>query len=174
MDMHNTFLHSDLAKEVYMKLPLSFHSNSPTKVCLLRKSLYGSRQAPRYWFSKMSAASKKYGFKKFYAYYSLYTILSHGVFLYVLIYVDDLIVTGTDLLAITRFKELLNIWFHMKDLCLLKVFLGHWGGSKCLRVVFISMVIFLGHYFWDRIVRFQASTYPYWTKSPFGDCYKSF
>lgn len=58
MDVHNTFLDGDLAEEAYMHLPLGFQSPKPGQVCRLQKSLYGLRQAPRCWFSKLSTALK--------------------------------------------------------------------------------------------------------------------
>ena len=92
MDVHNAFLHGDLAEEVYMKLPPSFHSSDPTKVCRLRKSLYGLKQAPRCWFAKLSTALKKLGFKQSYQDYSLFSYKNGATILHVLVYVDDFIV----------------------------------------------------------------------------------
>lgn len=113
--------HGDLAEEVYMKLPLGFHSSGTHHVCLLKKSLYGLRQAPRCWFSKLSTALSQYGFKHLYANYSLFTYAFHGI-LCVLIYVDDLIITEKDSSAISHFKLHLSRCFHLKDLGPLNIF----------------------------------------------------
>lgn len=124
MDVHNAFLHGDLDEEVYMKLPPGFKSSSPNQVCKLRKSLYGLRQAPRCWFAKLSTALKNFGFKQNYSDYSLFTLQRGSSIVYVLVYVDDLIIGGNDSDLISKFKDYLNRTFHMKDLGVLKYFLG--------------------------------------------------
>lgn len=124
MDVHNAFLHGDLDDEVYMKLPPGFSASSPNKVCKLRKSLYGLRQAPRCWFAKLSASLKDFGFKQNYSDYSLFTLKKGSSIIYVLVYVDDLIIGGNDPTLISKFKAYLNRKFHMKDLGVLKYFLG--------------------------------------------------
>ncbi|XP_074315387.1 uncharacterized protein LOC141651581 [Silene latifolia] len=63
MDVHNAFLHGDLEEEVYMKLPLGYSVDTPGKVCRLKKSLYGLRQASRCWFEKLSNSLLAYGFQ---------------------------------------------------------------------------------------------------------------
>jgi len=124
MDVHNAFLHGDLTEEVYMKLPQGFHSDDPTKVCRLHKSLYGLKQAPRCWFSKLSTALIQYGFTQSLSDYSLFSYNNNGTCVHVLIYVDDLIIPGSCSIAVERFKVYLESCFHMKDLGLLKYFLG--------------------------------------------------
>lgn len=124
MDVHNAFLHGDLDDEVYMKLPPGFSASSPNKVCKLRKSLYGLRQAPRCWFAELSSALKDFGFKQNYSDYSLFTLKKGSSIVYVLVYVDDLIIGGNDSDLISKFKAYLNRTFHMKDLGILKYFLG--------------------------------------------------
>ena len=124
MDVHNAFLHGDLDEEVYMQLPPGYHYPTPGRVCRLRKSLYGLKQAPRQWFSKLSTALKSYGFKQSYADYSLFSYIQGSVSLHVLVYVDDLIIAGSCHDAVTRFKAYLSTCFHMKDLGVLKYFLG--------------------------------------------------
>lgn len=124
MDVHNAFLHGDLKEEVYMKLLQGFKCSDPSKVCRLHKAVYGLCQAPRCWFSKLTDALKKYGFKHSYADYSLFVYSKKGIELIVLIYVDDLLVCGNDEKIVNKFKEYLSECFHMKDLGKQKNFLG--------------------------------------------------
>ena len=124
MDVHNAFLHGDLDEEVYMKLHPGFTPSSPGMVCRLQKSLYGLRQSPRCWFAKLAASLKQYGFVQSYSDYSLFTLHSGPTQLNVLVYVDDLILSGNDTTALAAFKHYLGACFHMKDLGVLKYFLG--------------------------------------------------
>ncbi|CAA7029624.1 unnamed protein product [Microthlaspi erraticum] len=124
MDVHNAFLHGDLEEEVYMRLPSGFRGSNKSKVCRLRKSLYGLRQAPRCWFAKLSTALKEYGFTQSISDYSLFTKETSSSRLHVLVYVDDLIISGSSLAVISEFKEYLSSCFHMKDLGILIYFLG--------------------------------------------------
>ena len=66
MNVYNTFLHGDLQEEVYMKLPPGFQVSVLGKVCKLKKSLCGLKQTPHYWFAKLSATLKGYGFQQSY------------------------------------------------------------------------------------------------------------
>jgi hypothetical protein len=124
MDVHNAFLHGDLHEEIFMKMPPGFSVSQPDMVCKLQKSLYGLKQAPRCWFAKLSAALKAYGFQQSYLDYSLFTLNQEGSQLVVLVYVDDLIIAGNTPSVIKRFKLYLSTSFHMKDLGVLKYFLG--------------------------------------------------
>ena len=124
MDVHNAFLHGDLAEEVYMKLPPGFEISNPFLVCRLHKSLYGLKQAPTCWFTKLVTALKTYGFLQSYSDYSLFTFTKDNIQINVLVYVDDLIISGNDSAALCTFKAYLNDCFKMKDLGPLKYFLG--------------------------------------------------
>lgn len=124
MDVHNAFLHGDLEEEVYMKVPPGYVPATSGKACRLLKSLYGLRQAPRCWFSKLATALKDCGFVQSYADYSLFTWRRGNIVLCILVYVDDLIVAGNHPETISKFKKHLNTCFHMKDLGTLRYFLG--------------------------------------------------
>ena len=124
MDVHNAFLNGDLQEEVYMKFPPGFEHPDPTKVCRLRKSIYGLKQSPRCWFAKLRTALKDYGFKQSRADYSHFSLIKGNISLHILIYVDDFIVAGNDISTIQKFKNYLSKCFHMKDMGKLKYFLG--------------------------------------------------
>ena len=124
MDVHNAFLHGDLDEEVFMKLPPGFHAPEKGMVCRLRKSLYGLKQSPRCWFAKFAKALFDYGFVQCGADHSLFSLITRKKELHVLIYVDDLVLTGSSNEVVQEFKSYLSTCFHMKDLGKLKYFLG--------------------------------------------------
>ena len=79
MDVHKAFLHGDLNEEVYMKLPPDFRSDSYKRVCRLRKSLYGLRQVPRCWFSKLTMALRPFGFTQSRSDYSFFVSMKEDI-----------------------------------------------------------------------------------------------
>lgn len=82
------------------------------------------KQAPQCWFAKLVSALKKYGFLQSYSDYSLFTFTRGSTQLNVLVYVDDLIISGNDFAALASFKAYLKYCFKMKDLGRLQYFLG--------------------------------------------------
>ena len=122
MDVNNAFLYGDLDEEVYMTLPPGFETTTSNQVCRLQKSLHGLKQAPRQWFAKLSSTLLDYGFVRSYADYSLFTYKKGEKFMALLIYVDDLVLTGNDDDLCAKFKVYLHT--HIKDLGPLKYFLG--------------------------------------------------
>lgn len=124
MDVHNAFLHGDLEEKIYMKPPPGFSTHGDTRVCRLRKLIYGLKQSPRCWFAKLADALKQYGFKQTRSDYSLFVFYNGGISLQILVYVDDLIISGNPPPAIQEFKDYLSTCFKMKDLGPARYFLG--------------------------------------------------
>lgn len=128
LDITNVFLHGDLHEEVYMHLPLGvpvppdFQGSIP--ICKLIKSLYGLKQAPREWFAKFSQALLTFGFIQSKCDNSLFYIHTSSSFTALLVYVDDIILTGSSSSEITTVKAFLQSQFKVKDLGHLNYFLG--------------------------------------------------
>ncbi|WVZ98659.1 LOW QUALITY PROTEIN: hypothetical protein U9M48_044067 [Paspalum notatum var. saurae] len=124
MDVKNAFLHGELDKEIYMEQPKGFQSKThPEYVCKLKKALYGLKQAPRAWYGKISEFLIQNDFKVAPSDSSLFVKSKEGRLAIVLVYVDDLIVTGDNTEEIRRIRENLSVRFQMKELGELKHFL---------------------------------------------------
>ena len=124
MDVKNTFLHGDLQEAIYMKLPSGMTTSSPHDVCKLKHSLYGLKQAPRAWFEKFCNTFLDFNITQSQYDSSLFFHTSALGIVLLLVYVDDIIITGIDCGLITKLQQLLHATFHMKDLGHLTYFLG--------------------------------------------------
>jgi hypothetical protein len=124
-DVKNAFLHGDLEEEVYMDVPPGYTANSESKVvCKLQRALYGLKQSPRAWFGRFSLAMKKYGYIQSNSDHTLFLKHQLGKVTALIIYVDDMIITGDDSEEISRLQQQLGTEFEMKNLGGLKYFLG--------------------------------------------------
>ena len=125
-DIKNAFLHGDLKEEIYMNiLPGYGDSTMKGKVCKLKKALYGLKQSPRAWFGRFSQAMKALDFKQCNGEHTLFFKRSSEVLLTLLIvYVDDIVITGNDLAEIQSLERHLDQNFQVKRLGSLKYFLG--------------------------------------------------
>ncbi|KAG8475656.1 hypothetical protein CXB51_032633 [Gossypium anomalum] len=126
LDVKNAFLNGKLEEEVYMKLPPGLKSvEGSNKVCKLNKSLYGLKQSPRAWFERFTKVILKNSYKQSLADHTLFIkVTSTNKKAILIVYVDDIILTGDDEEEISNLKKLLNIEFETKDLGKLRYFLG--------------------------------------------------
>ncbi|XP_022679643.1 uncharacterized protein LOC101752932 isoform X1 [Setaria italica] len=123
MDVKNAFLHGDLQENVYMH-PLLGVEVPPGYVCHLRRALYGLKQAPRAWFQRFSSVVTAAGFTPSDHDPALFVHTSPRGRTLILLYVDDMLITGDDSEYITFVKERLCEQFMMSDLGSLSYFLG--------------------------------------------------
>jgi hypothetical protein len=125
LDVHNAFLHGVLEEDVFMRQPPRYVDTSKSDyVCKLDKALYGLKQAPRAWYSRLSNKLKALGFKAYKADTSLFIYTKKNVTIYLLVYVDDIIVTSSCSTAVDALLKDLNTEFALNDLRDLQYFLG--------------------------------------------------
>ncbi|KAH9751535.1 hypothetical protein KPL71_014332 [Citrus sinensis] len=125
LDVKNAFLDGELEEEVYMNAPPGFEDKFRGKVCKLKKSLYGLKQSPRAWFERFTRFVRKEGYSQGQSDHTMFVKHTDGGKMAVLIvYVDDIILTGSDGDEMSRLKKHLASEFEIKDLGPLRYFLG--------------------------------------------------
>ncbi|CAH9110232.1 unnamed protein product [Cuscuta epithymum] len=125
LDVKNAFLHGVLTEEVYMRQPQGFiHPSYPTHVCRLCKALYGLKQAPRAWFHCFSGFLLRCGFSQSRSDSSMFIYRTDSQVVYILLYVDDILITGSSASFVSSVIKTLSHQFAMKDLGDIHYFLG--------------------------------------------------
>ena len=126
LDVKTAFLHGDLNEEIYMSQPEGFEvKGKEHMVCKLKKSLYGLKQAPRQWYKKFDSFMVSHEYKRTDTNHCVYfRKFTDGNFIILLLYVDDMSITGNDSKLIGKLKERLFKSFDMKDLGPAKQMLG--------------------------------------------------
>ena len=125
LDVKTTFLHGDLDEEIYMDQPEGFvQGRSRRLVCKLRKSLYGLRQSPRQWYKKFDSFMVSQNFIRSEYDHCVYFKSFNGIFIILVLYVDDMLIASKSMEEINRLKAQLSRTFEMKDLGAAKHILG--------------------------------------------------
>jgi hypothetical protein len=125
LDVKNAFLHGTLTETIYCSQPTGFvDSSCPDMVYRLNKSLYGLKQAPRAWYSRFATFPLTLGFVEAKSDTSLFIYHHADGVAYLLLYVDDIVLTASSLQLFQRIITSLQQEFAMKDLGQLHHFLG--------------------------------------------------
>ena len=104
MDVKTAFLNGELTEEVYMIQPEGFTSTDESKVCKLQRSIYGLKQASRSWNMHFDKVIKTYGFIKNGEEPCIYKWANGLVVVFLVLYVDDILLIGNDIPALQGIK----------------------------------------------------------------------
>ncbi|KAL9258959.1 Retrovirus-related Pol polyprotein from transposon TNT 1-94-like protein [Drosera capensis] len=126
LDVKIAFLHGNLEEEIYIRQPEGFFMEGKEDyVCRLHKSLYGLKQSPRQWYKRFDSFMMKHGFNKNpYDCCVYHKKVSDCSLMYLLLYMDDMLIATRDIVEIKKLKVLLNTEFDMKDLGAAQKILG--------------------------------------------------
>ncbi|KAH9689071.1 hypothetical protein KPL70_015335 [Citrus sinensis] len=118
LDVKTAFLHGDLEEEIYMIQPFGFRvAGKENHVCRLIKSLYRLKQSPRQWYKRFDQFIQGQKFTRSEHDHCVYfRRLPDGAFIYLLLYVDDMLIASKNRDEIERLKKQLASKFEMKDL----------------------------------------------------------
>ncbi|KAL2241352.1 UNVERIFIED_CONTAM: Retrovirus-related Pol polyprotein from transposon RE1 [Sesamum indicum] len=123
LDINNAFLHGYLEEDIFMSPPEGYDV-PPNLVCKLQRSLYGLKQASRQWNAEFTLKLTAYGFAQSVHDHCLFVKPSSSGLMALLVYVDDILITGPSLDDISRVKQYLHSLFTIKDMGNARYFLG--------------------------------------------------
>nr|CAJ86192.1 H0306F03.15 [Oryza sativa] len=125
MDVKTAFLHGELEEDIYMEQPEGFVvPGKENLVCRLKKSLYGLKQSPRQWYKRFDSFMLSQKFRRSNYDSCVYLKVVDGSAIYLLLYVDDMLIAAKDKSEIAKLKAQLSSEFEMKDLGAAKKILG--------------------------------------------------
>lgn len=125
LDVKSAFLNGFLVEEIFIEQPDGYLvPGKEDHVYLLKKALYGLKQAPRAWYDRLDSHLLQLDFYRSQSEATLYVKSCGENSLIVSIYVDDMLVTGSNFELIQQFKDEMRCCFEMTDLGIMKYFLG--------------------------------------------------
>lgn len=118
LDVKNAFLHSDIQEDIFMKIPegLTVSKKDKDKVCLLKKAIYGLKQAPKAWNKTFHSFMTELKFNQSKSDYCLYSFFNQNIRCYLLLYVDDILIACNDTKFLSDLKFKLSESFKLKQL----------------------------------------------------------
>src|ERR1044072_7598891 len=120
MDVKTAFLQGNLEEQIYMKQPEGFEETEQGLVCQLKRSLYGLKQSPRQWYKRFDSYMFKIGYRR-----CVYVrSLDDGSFIFLLLYVDDMLISANHWSDVNDLTTKLSTEFEMKDLGAARKILG--------------------------------------------------
>lgn len=123
MDVETAFLNGKVKSEVYVKQPPGFEDGTD-KVLKLDKALYGLRESPRAWYDCFDEYLRDLNFERSENDNCLYILKMKDDYLYLILFVDDLLICGNNKEELNKIKGLLLKKFKIKDLGIIKTYLG--------------------------------------------------
>ncbi|GKC59912.1 retrovirus-related pol polyprotein from transposon TNT 1-94 [Tanacetum coccineum] len=139
LDVKTVFLHGNLEETIYMRQPPGFEEGTGNKVCLLKKYLYGLKQFLRQWYKRFDVYMISNGFSRSsYDSCVYFKEFAPGMYIYLLLYVDDMLIACKSKSEIEYTKGLLRKEFDIKELGPARKILGmeivRDRGSRTLKV----------------------------------------
>jgi hypothetical protein len=124
VDIKTAFLNGDLEEVIYIEQPEGYTEGPPGTALRLNKTLYGLKQAPRAWYNRLFKELQIYGFTASESDPSLFKLAMKTCNIYLLIYVDDILIAGKDIAMVNNIKSKLLKSFEGRDLGEVTSFLG--------------------------------------------------
>jgi hypothetical protein len=160
LDVKNAFLHGTPIETVYYSQPTGFADTAfPDHVCKLNESLYGLKQAPRAWYSRFATYLFSLGFIEAKSDTSLFVFRQGTDTVYLLLYVDDIVLTAASPQLLQRVITALKQEFAMKDLGPLHFFFGV-AVQRHKNSLILSTIVHLGHSWPSWHERLQTLLHP--------------